>query len=398
MVTRRQAQLRLAGADWLQDARLRRIFSALGGSESRTRAVGGLVRDTLLGRSRDNGDVDLATEFKPDEVSRRLEAIGMRVVPTGITHGTVTVAVEGLVVEVTTLREDVATDGRHAVVRYGSDWTRDAERRDFTMNALYCDADGTLFDPLDGIADCIAGRVRFIGDPARRLAEDRLRAYRFFRFSASHAAQTFDAAGLAAVAQAAGDLGRLSAERVGGEMLRMLALPKVALTLDLMTRTGVLRLPCDGDAQSRYEDLADPATANGRVALLLRETGAADLQAAWRLSSRIAATAEATLKAAAMVITGDFAAAAHAHAGVLGEALPVAGALERWDRATIEALRQRQSDLRVPPFPLTGADLIALGLVPGRALGQELARLERLWIDSAFTLDRAQLLSSVRRP
>jgi len=194
------------------------------------------VRDALVDRMRDTPEIDFATELRPEEVSRRAAAAGVPVYPTGIEHGTVTLKVGDLIAEVTTLREDVETDGRHAKVKFGKDWTRDAERRDFTLNALYARADGTLFDPLGGADDCIAGYVRFIGDADQRIAEDRLRVYRFFRFTASHGHEKFDRSGLEAVTRAAGSLDGLSAERVGSEMRRMLDLPRVGTTLGAMRR------------------------------------------------------------------------------------------------------------------------------------------------------------------
>ncbi|HEX4016097.1 MAG TPA: hypothetical protein VHX15_05110, partial [Frankiaceae bacterium] len=222
----KMAQDRLTNAEWRMRPETRRIFSLLDGAAGRTRAVGGIVRDTLLDRQRDDAEIDFATELLPDEVMQRAGEAGIGVYPTGIEHGTVTLRLGEFAAEVTTLRQDVATDGRHAKVRFGTDWVRDAERRDFTLNALYVGSDGALFDPLHGLDDCLAGRVRFIGDADRRIAEDRLRVYRFFRFSASLGGERFDDEGLTAVGRAANDLGDLSAERVGGEMRRMLELPK----------------------------------------------------------------------------------------------------------------------------------------------------------------------------
>src|SRR5690606_16390850 len=207
MVSATGAAARLQRAEWLQSEETQRLLALLDGAEGRTRAVGGIVRDTILGRPLHRSDIDLATELPPEEVVARAEQAGVASYPTGIEHGTVTLRLGALAAEVTTLREDVETDGRRAVVRFGTDWTRDAERRDFTLNALYAGMDGTLFDPLSGLEDCIVGRVRFIGEPERRIAEDRLRVYRFFRFSASHGSEQFDAAGLAACRAAAASLG-----------------------------------------------------------------------------------------------------------------------------------------------------------------------------------------------
>ncbi len=227
MIPKAAAQ-RLKNASWLKRPETQRIFVLLDGPEDKTRAVGGVVRDSLLERNRDSAEIDFATQLLPDAVMRRAGEAGIGVYPTGIDHGTVTLKLGDVTAEVTTLRQDIETDGRHAKVKFGTDWRRDAERRDFTLNALYAGADGTLFDPLSGVEDCLAGLVRFIGDADQRIAEDRLRVYRFFRFSASHGHERFDGAGLDAVTRAAGTLGELSAERVGGEMRRMLDLPQVS--------------------------------------------------------------------------------------------------------------------------------------------------------------------------
>ena len=396
MVTRPEALERLAGAQWLKRPELQLILAAIEGRTGRTRIVGGLVRDTLLGMARAGSDVDLATELLPEEVMARAGGRGIATYPSGIAHGTVTLRAGSLVAEVTTLREDVETDGRHAVVRFGRDWQRDAERRDFTMNALYVGADGTLFDPIGGLKDCLAGRVRFIGDPDRRIAEDRLRVFRFFRFSASHGRQRFDAEGLAACRRAASDLGALSAERVGSEMLRLLALPKVAATLGEMAASGVLALPCDLEVQMRYEKLAPEPGARGRLALLLHGGNNARFSSEWRLANRTFAEAEAVLRAARLLIAGRLHAAAYAHPDAVGDAVAVAGALAGWKPAQVRRTEKAAHALAVPAFPVSGDDLLALGMTPGPALGGELARLLETWIDSGFGLERAQLLARAR--
>ncbi|MBN9346836.1 MAG: CCA tRNA nucleotidyltransferase, partial [Devosia sp.] len=236
---------RLKDAPWLRDPATQKIFALLDGERGKTRAVGGAIRDTLVDHEREATEIDFATELLPREVMRRAGEAGVAAYPTGIEHGTITLKVDDRVAEVTTLREDIETDGRHAVVRFGWGWTRDAERRDFTMNALYSDMEGELFDPINGVEDCLSGAVRFIGDANKRIAEDKLRVYRFFRFTASHGHEQFDEDGLVAVHKAAGDLHNISAERVGNEMRRMLALPRIARTLETMAQTGVLNLPPD---------------------------------------------------------------------------------------------------------------------------------------------------------
>ncbi|RYE47731.1 MAG: CCA tRNA nucleotidyltransferase [Hyphomicrobiales bacterium] len=375
-----------------------RMLALLDGAEGRTRVVGGIVRDTLLELPRANSDIDMATELKPEEVILRAERARLSAYPTGIEHGTVTLRLDRLTAEVTTLREDVETDGRHAVVRFGTDWRQDALRRDFTLNALYAGMDGTLFDPLHGVEDCLARKVRFIGKPAERIAEDRLRVYRFFRFSASHAGEQFDPEGLAACAAAAGTLGRLAAERVGAEMRRMLALPRIANTLRAMREAEVLPLP---EAMTRllhgYERRARKPEYAARLAILMSEIGAERLQAMWRLSNDDIGTAEAILSAARLIGEFKLNEAAYRHPGALADGIDVAATLSNWGDAGKLAVVEQLRRLDVPHFPIRGNDLISLGMPPGRELGVELERLERAWIASGFALDRAALLAMVGR-
>ena len=390
---------RLRTAPWLHDAETQRLFALLDGAEGRTRAVGGVVRDTLLERVRDSGEIDFATELLPEEVMRRAAAAGIAAYPTGIEHGTVTLKLGTLLAEVTTLREDVETFGRHATVRFGTDWRRDAERRDFTMNALYVGPDGVLFDPLGGIADCIEERVRFIGDADQRIAEDRLRVYRFFRFTASHGRERFDEDGLAAVARAAGTLEALSAERVGGEMRRMLDLAKVGRSLGEMRAAGILDLGAVTIEQLQaYERHAAKPSFSARLALILAHSGSEGLKLKWRLANDEISTAERVLAAAHLLIDFRINEAAYRQPAVLADAVEVAAALAGWTEAGKGAVVQRLTGVDVAPLPINGTDLIHAGLRPGPGLGVELGRLEKLWIDSDFQLSREALLQAIRRP
>jgi poly(A) polymerase len=389
---------RLKDAQWLRREETQRVFALLDGAEGRTRAVGGIVRDTLLERVRDTGEIDFATELTPDEVTRRARKAGVPVYPTGIEHGTVTLKINDLVAEVTTLREDVETDGRHAVVKFGTDWRRDAERRDFTLNALYAGMDGRLFDPLGGVDDCLAGVVRFIGDADQRIAEDRLRVYRFFRFSASHGEEQFDDGGLAAATRAAATLGALSAERVGHEMRRMLSLPRVVQTLAAMSTAGVMSLPATLLEQlAGYERHAGKPSVAGRLALFMAALGGAELKMRWRLSNEDVALAETVLKAARLLTAMNVNEAAYRYPAALADGVDMAAALAGWTDAGRSAVVDQLEAIEVPRFPLNGDDLIQAGFRPGPALGTELERLEREWIDSDFSLDRAALLPSRRR-
>ncbi|HEY9011077.1 MAG TPA: CCA tRNA nucleotidyltransferase, partial [Devosia sp.] len=354
-------------------------------------------RDTLLGRELARTDVDFATALLPHEVAIRAERAGVAVHPTGIEHGTVTLRLGDLIAEVTTLREDIETDGRRAVVQFGTDWRRDAERRDFTLNALYAGMDGELFDPLGGIEDCAAGRIRFIGDPARRIEEDRLRVYRFFRFSASHGGERFDPEGLDACRAAAGQLGGLSAERVGAELKRMLSLPRVANTLKLMCESEILTLSADTIRLLHgYERRARRPDLSARLAIIIAETGSKQLKSLWRLSNDEIAGAEAILTVAGLVRDYGLNEAAYRHPAALADGVEVAAVLADWTDAGKSAVLDQLQGLSVPRFPVSGSDLLGKGLRPGKALGAELDRLEQLWIESGFSLDREALLSLVR--
>src|SRR3954471_20663691 len=223
---------------WMTDPPTERLFAALPGGGIAARFVGGCVRNAVLGHPVD--DLDLAVDKPPEAVMRALDAAKIKVVPTGLAHGTVTAIANSRVFELTTLRRDVETDGRRAVVAFTDDWLADAGRRDFTFNALYADPDGTLYDPFEGRADLAAGKVRFIGDPDMRIGEDRLRVLRFFRFHAWYGRLPLDGPSYQACARNAAALGSLSGERVRKELLRTLQAPGAADALDAMLDAGVL--------------------------------------------------------------------------------------------------------------------------------------------------------------
>jgi poly(A) polymerase len=385
---------RISGAEWLERPAVQAIFAALDGGTGRTRAVGGIVRDSLLGRVRAETDIDMATELLPVAVMQRAKAAGIAAYPTGIDHGTVTLVLDGTSVEVTTLRQDVATDGRHAEVAFGSDWTMDAARRDFTLNALYCFADGRLFDPLGGAGDLVNGRVRFIGDASQRIAEDGLRVYRFFRFSASHGGASLDPDGLAACRDAVGRLDHLSRERVGSEMVRMLALPRIARILIIMNGIGLIALPNPAiSALERYELLGGQERA-ARLALLFLN-GITNLQDDWRLSNALVERAERIASAARLLAKGKSGWAAYKFGEDAVEGLAIAAAQNDWPRDLLAETAREIGRLNVAPMPLGGADLIQHGMKPGPQLGAVLQMLEKAWVESEFTLDRDSLLALV---
>ena len=379
--------MKVAG-DWLTRPATQAVFAALSGHQ--VLAVGGCVRDALLGWPM--ADVDMATDALPDQVMALAAAAGLRVVPTGIAHGTVTIMSDGIPHEVTTFRRDVETDGRHAVVAYTDDVAQDAARRDFTMNALYCTADGTVIDPLGGVDDLLAGRVRFVGDPAQRIAEDHLRILRFFRFTATYAdpAHGIDAEGLAACAIGAGGIDRLSRERVGAEMRQILEAPDPAPVVASMAHAGVLAHVLPGaDPASlallvHLEGLGDaPASWLRRLAVL----GAQDATRALRLSRDDAATLRAVRDGALGGLTHAALGFRLRHlaqdAALIRAALSGAPLPENW-------LDEIARGKRHVTAPVTAADLMpAFG---GAALGVRLAELTDRWLASDLRLTRDELL------
>ncbi|WP_147077915.1 CCA tRNA nucleotidyltransferase [Methylobacterium haplocladii] len=376
-------------------------LAALRAEGEETRLVGGCVRDALLGQ--DAADIDLATTHRPARTMALARAAGLKAVPTGFDHGTVTLVVDGAPVEVTTLREDIETDGRHAVVRFGRDFGRDAERRDFTINALSLDADGRLHDLTDGLADLDAGRVRFIGDPATRLREDALRALRFFRFHARFGRGEPNPAGLRAVVAARSTLDRLSRERVRAETLKLLLAPRAVAAITVMSETGLLArlLGGVGDLGRLARAASDPgASAVARLAAL----GVRIVEDAERLreSLRLSKAEHAHLAGYAVASTdlhGRAAiegrevrglAATHGPAMLAevlraldGEPRPRVDDEARAVLAGLVASRDR------PALPLGGGDLVARGVPPGRAVGRGLAAARALWLAEGCPTDAA---------
>ncbi len=376
--------------DWLAAPALRRVFDALGG---RVWAVGGCVRNTLLEMPVD--DVDLCTPLRPDAVVAALEAAGLRAVPTGIEHGTVTAVADGEGFEITTFRADVETDGRRAVVRFSDSIGEDALRRDFTVNALYCAPDGEVADPVGGLDDIAARRIRFIGDAHDRIREDYLRILRFFRFHAWYGADGIDPDGLAACAELAEGIGRLARERIGHEMRKLLAAPDPAPALAAMQASGVLMrcLPgADVAAIAPLVHLEGLAGAAPDWRARLVALGGEDPAAAWRLSNRDARD-EGAIRAVASSGEGP-AASAYRHgadiarAGLLVRAASTGAGLP-------EGLEAEITRGASAVFPLRAEHLMARGMEPGPALGAALAKAEAAWIDSGFALDREALAELV---
>ncbi|MEW5962869.1 MAG: CCA tRNA nucleotidyltransferase [Pseudomonadota bacterium] len=396
----------LAGAEWLERSSTRAVMAAIAGAGHGVRAVGGAVRNALIGVP--VRDVDLATTALPEEVMALAQAAGLKAVATGIEHGTVTIVAHHQPIEVTTLRKDVATDGRRAVVSFTTDWEADAARRDFTLNALYCDGDGTLHDPLGGYRDLAARRVRFIGDPHARIREDYLRILRFFRLFAEYGVGDPDEAGYAASIAERGGLTLLSGERIRVELLRLLAAPRALEAVEAMSAGGILELLVGARPTSRVlsrlieieRRLAGAPDAVLRLAALAVH----EVDDAPRLAERLKlANAEAARLAAAA--TYDVALlprtggpALHAFLYRHGLARFLDAELIDWARSddppdSGERLRRIEEARQWPPpaLPFRGADVVALGVAKGTEVGRVLDVFEEWWIASDFPRD-AELL------
>jgi tRNA nucleotidyltransferase/poly(A) polymerase len=342
------------------------------------RLVGGCVRDALAGQA--VGDIDVATAQPPGAVMAALAAAGLRCVPTGLAHGTVTALSGGRGFEVTTLRRDVETDGRHAVVAWTEDWREDAARRDFTINAMSLSRDGVVHDYFDGQADLAAGIVRFVGPAAMRIEEDRLRVFRFFRFYARFGAGAPDGEAIAAIRQSAASLGALSSERVWSELKRLLVGPRAPDAFGLMRSLGALAdwLPEATDAAP----LAAMVAAGGPADALLRLACVApgDPAERLRLSSaerdRLAGLRQAPL----LTPSDDPAALRRALADwpadwLIGRTWLGGGFGPAWD-----GLRATLTTTETPIFPLEGRDALALGMAPGPAVGAALRTVRAWWL------------------
>jgi poly(A) polymerase len=393
-------------AAWLKEGRVRDLLVALDHAGEEARVVGGAVRNALLAEP--PGDIDIATTAPPDEVIRRVEAAGFKAVPTGIEHGTVTVVVGGRPLEVTTLREDVETFGRHAKVAFGRDWQRDAERRDFTMNALSASRDGIIHDYVGGLADIAARRVRFIGDAATRIAEDYLRILRFFRFHAAYGEGTLDPEGLAACIAARAGLERLSRERVRMEMFKLLIARHAVPTLAAMTETGLLEQVLGGvPLLANFANMVKLEAALAFRPDAVRRLGAlgvAVVEDAERLRERLR-LANAEYERLASMADGWWQ-VSRQWDEQRGRALLYRLGAERfgdrvllaWTRSPDGAADQSWHRLATlparwsaPKFPLKAADLMDRGVPKGPRLGAALAAAEAAWIAAGFPSEPAAL-------
>ena len=377
-------ELKLDAAKWRRRRGVRRLLKALGADDGLTRYVGGAVRDELL--ELPVNDIDLATRIRPEEVVERLEAAGIKVVPTGIEHGTVTAVSDGQPVEVTSLRRDVSTDGRRATVAFTDDWQEDAARRDFTINALSADPrTGAIFDYFGGLDDIRARRVRFIGDPEARIAEDHLRILRFFRFHARFGSRDPDPGALDACTDRANDLMALSRERIADELLKLLGLPDPAPTVRVMLDRAILKpvLPEIEPAAlaalkrviaaEREADIEPDALRRLSALLPPEPLGAEKIAVRLKLSNK-------ARKRIACAAARDLGSNPRALAYRVGTQCAVDRLLLAGEPGAAAAV----AAWRLPKLPIGGGKLIARGVPEGPAVARTLRRIENHWVEAGF--------------
>jgi poly(A) polymerase len=395
---------------WLNAPETRAVMDALTRDGGAARFVGGCVRNALLGVPVE--DIDIATPLPPDEVARRLVAAGMQAVPTGIEHGTITAVTNKTPFEITTLRRDVSTDGRRATVAFSTDWTEDAQRRDFTINALYADAKGQVFDLVGGIADLHARRVRFIGDPARRIAEDYLRILRLFRFHAWYGKGEIDADGLAACAAAGSQIKTLSGERVQKEMLKLMGAEHPIPVLRAMAASGVLGEVLRGELKfNRFQRLCEIDAdsffaADGLLrlgALLGDQPQASEVADRWRLSNADRDRLSDMLGEPAKIVSYLSVPEVQRALYRFGAPLFKDWVRLRWaEDGKLSNTHQWRALLALadswvrPTFPLKGPDAMAAGVPQGPLVGKVLSEVEAWWVDNGFTDDKFSLAERLK--
>jgi len=391
---------------WLQEPATQRLIAALNAADVAARFVGGIVRDTLLDPSVEPAaasDIDLATPARPEQVSEALISAGIKVVPTGLTHGTVTAIVPPRHFEITTLRRDVETDGRHARVAFDADWEADARRRDFTINALYLAPDGTLHDPVGGLPDLRAGRVRFVGDPAQRIAEDVLRLLRYYRFEARFGSGAGDPPARAACRAAVPLLPTLSAERVAQELIKLLQARDPSRAVRMMQEDGVLAaiLPEAArlDRLQRLIALEPEPDALRRLAALITVdcAGAAEIGRRLRFSTEWRDRLAGLAAPSPLDPAGDTRAQRRSlyrvGADRYCDLVLLAAAENRLGEDRLRQLLDLARRWRTPGFPIGGRDVTALGIAPGPRVGALLQAVQSWWEDGDFAADRDACLA-----
>lgn len=390
--------------DWLNWAETRVLIKAFAEAGAPLRFVGGAVRDALL--KREVKDVDAATPLLPEAVMALLQKAGIKAIPTGIAHGTVTAVIGKRHFEITTLRRDVSTDGRHAEVAYTDDWKADAARRDFTINALYLSPEGELFDYFGGQEDLKAGRVRFIGDAESRIKEDYLRILRFFRFYAWYGKGEPDAAALKACEKFASHIEELSGERIQQEMMKLLAAENPIPALALMRKYGItpyvfggdIKEPALAQVKALETEIASPPLPLARLSAIIADAKQAVwIGQRWRLSNHD----QVLLKEVGQLISVD--ASVPEQKKTLRETgreifthKVITSAARVGSVAPYVTMIHLPEQWQPPQFPVGGDDLIALGIQPGKQMGALLKKLEEEWEASDYKLTKEQLLAQVK--
>ncbi len=409
--------MQLPNTDWLREPALRQLFAAFDAAHAPLRCVGGCVRDAILNRA--IHDIDLATPSTPDAVQALLTNANIRSIPTGIEHGTITAIINGRPFEITTLRNDTSCDGRHAIVEFTDDWREDAKRRDFTMNALYCDSHGTVTDFYDGVADAQNGRVIFIGNAQDRIREDGLRMLRFFRFNATHGRTEIDPAAMAACHDLAAMIDDLSGERILHEMLRLLSAPNPIAALDAMAQCNVARhvfgenlapTPALHHLLALEKNIINPLL---RLALMIPSSPACDNPSSpppasggrmggglldRRIASRKHRATLALYLQTPLLKTDDPIALIRNHGRESARTLWLRdAAMQALSLETYTAFDATLEQQAVPEFPINGADLLSLGFAQGAGLGAALKTLEDWWSEQGYQPTRAALLERAKR-
>lgn len=415
-MTKLPEKLDLKKSKWLIEPSLVQVFDALEATDGQVRVVGGAIRNALMGEP--VGDIDLCTTLLPEETTQALEAANIKAIPTGLEFGTITAVVNKIAYEITTLREDVETDGRHAVVKFGKDWTKDALRRDLTINALYCDREGNLFDPLEGMEDLQNREVRFIGDASERIEEDYLRILRFYRFFAWYGSGRPDASGLKACAKLKDGLKDISAERIWMEVKKTFAAKDPSRALLWMRTTGVLNLVLVEsekwgidliapllEAEKEHGFEVDPMLR--LMAIIPPRDDAVD-----SLATRLKFSGAETKRLMLWTKTPKIEQGANQHTiekffyenddQAVSDVLQLdIATLEGRGEASADALKialgylQEAQKWQRPILPVRGKDLLALGHDAGPNIGKTIRTLEAKWVESGFKLSKEELLGGL---
>ena len=388
---------------WMASRAVRKLIDVLQSDGKPARFVGGCVRDAILRRPA--GDIDIATPHLPDQVMAKLKRAKIKCVATGVKHGTVTAIIQKKPYEITTLRADIATDGRHATVRFTDDFAVDAARRDFTMNAIYADVSGNLYDPTDGIADALAGRIRFVGDPSARIAEDYLRILRMFRFYAHYGKVDLDASALLAAKQQAENIQILSGERIREEFLKILSSARAAGVLQMMHKLNVLQYIIDINKFSMLEKLisiekfADPMRRLAAVVIenqLAVDAVADKLKLSNAQKSRIDAI-NTNLSLQKIPFSSEDASRIIYFLGgdAARDLCMIWAARGRINQSQLKTILRAIADWRRVEFPINGYDVAATG-AKGQDIGRLLTTIEHWWADRNFAPSRDECLSHLR--